>query len=171
MVFGMIRKALGGGGGIDLKLELPEYFVWPDAVIALTVRLRGHKTEPRTVNTIDFSLYEEDLDKTDTTGPAQVSHRWTFEGPLSIAPASEASFDIEMPLPYTEEDDRGTIDLSQVKSQGLGQSVMHGLFRSVDKGPTIFPRYIVTATARVEGAKIGVRDTGKIRYGTRSGQR
>lgn len=60
-LFDAIKKAFDAGG-IKVAMEAPKSFAWSDASIPVTVTLTGHKTEPRTVTALEFTLEEDEDD-------------------------------------------------------------------------------------------------------------
>ena len=100
-IFDGIKKAFDSGG-IKVKLETPNSFTWSDGSIPVTVTLTGHKTEPRTVTDLRFTL-EEVLEESGS-GSSGISNRrgasMTFNRsePIQLQPLQEVSVNVDIPL-------------------------------------------------------------------------
>ena len=104
--FDSIKKAFDTGG-IGVKLDAPKEFRWADGALPVTVTLTGHKTEPRTVASLDFE-FDDDVDRDSremrTAGSQRdrsgstVKLRWSHPGPIELAPTQVVSIDIRVPL-------------------------------------------------------------------------
>lgn len=57
-LFARIKKAFDTGG-IGIDLEAPGRFEWDDPTIPVRVTLTGHKTQPRTIQQLGFSLKDD----------------------------------------------------------------------------------------------------------------
>lgn len=62
--FDKLKEAFDDGG-IDVDVEAPKTFRWSDGSIPLTVSIRGHESEERTVTSIELELREDDRDPHD----------------------------------------------------------------------------------------------------------
>jgi hypothetical protein len=100
--FDSIKKAFDAGG-IKVRLETPNSFKWSDGSIPVTVKLTGHKTEPRTVTNLRFTLAEE---REDSSGETTSISRRNQGASVSVdrsesielQPLQEDTIDFAMPL-------------------------------------------------------------------------
>lgn len=100
-LFDAIKKTFDSGG-LKVKLKAPKTFKFKDGSIPVSVNLTGHKTEPRTVTNLRFTLKAEPKE-----GSSGVSLRDDSDGvtlsvdrdePIELAPLQEVTVDFVMPL-------------------------------------------------------------------------
>lgn len=149
-------------GGIGMKLELPRDFKWSDGEIPLTVVLSGHKTEPRLVNGLRFTISddEESRDSEQHSG-TRVRHVWDREGSIQLGPTEQARLEIIMPLPGEETRD-------EIEQRAFGRAASgfaEKAFLAVAGGvpPASVSRYLVTVEGDVDGANKPKRASKHIR--------
>lgn len=166
--FDSLKKAFDAGG-IGVKLAAPKDFRWQDATLPVTVTLTGHKSEPRTVASLDFR-FEDDTDSgasgTRGSGSARsrsgssVDLRWSHAGPIELLPGQIVSIDIRMPLSKDSASGAsGVLDAALSAIASLGEITMR------------IPWYTLSVHADVVGANLSkgaskrIRNSGGVRFG------
>lgn len=168
-LFGWIKRSMGGGGGVGISMSVPADFTWEDQFLPINITLRGHKSEPRVVQQLNFTLRDnEEPESNDSSGPKEyvVDHPWTQDGPWELAAGQELVFELSMPLPFNEQDlasARGA--LSDAMPEGKMGKLVDGLFGLATQAPKHIRRYHLHVAARVEGAKLAATDGENLRYG------
>lgn len=166
-IFGSIKRAMGGGGGVGLKLEAPKSFTWEDQKLELQVTLSGHKEEVRTIERIEFRLQDkvEDQGKNDSSFNSGqsgniVDYLWEFAEPIELGPKAEQSTSIAMPLPFTS-----SASTPLVAPDAVG-GFLGKMLSSVSTGPPTNVRYYqLSAKAFMEGVKGSANASRTLRYG------
>src|SRR5690606_28188682 len=159
-LFNVVKRALGGGGGVAAKLSAPKSFSWADGSIPLTVSLRGHGSEPRTVSELRFRL--QDDDQGDDRGDV-VDASWVHAEPFELAPGASHSVTLDMPLPFDLEAIEAAIPATDA-STSLTERLLTGLVAGAARPPEHVRHYKVSLNARVNGAKLGATASTSIRY-------
>ena len=102
--FDAIKKNFDAGG-IKVKIDTPKSFKWSDGSIPVTVTLTGHKTEPRTVTNLRFTLEQEHEREEDDKGSFIVSHRSESAAlivnrneTIELQPLEEVTVQMDIPL-------------------------------------------------------------------------
>ena len=166
--FDSLKKAFDAGG-IGVKLAAPNDFRWEDATLPVTVNLSGHKSEPRTVASLDFR-FEDDIDRGASgirgSGGARnrrgssVDLRWSYPGPIELLPGQTVSLDIRMPLSKDAASGAsGVLDAALSAIAGLGELTMS------------IPWYTLSVHASVVGANMSkgtskrIRNSGGVKFG------
>lgn len=165
-LFGSIKRAMGGGGGVGAKLELPKSFTWEDAELAITVTLMGHKEEPRTVESITFRMQDvseqdsSDNNSTQTSNGSRVDYTWDFLEVIQLSPKEEHSFEILMPLPFASEEKTPLMDTESMPG------ILGKVMGAVTMGPpTNIRYYTVHAKVNMTDIKGTANASKQIRYG------
>lgn len=170
-LFGSIKRAFGGGGGVGAKLELPKSFTWEDAQLAITVTLIGHKEESRTVEMISFRM--QDVSEQDdnnsgssvgssssTSSGSRVDYTWDFIEAIQLGPKEERALEILMPLPFANEEKKPLVD-----TEGM-PGFLGKVLGAVTMGPpTDIRYYTVQAKVHMTDVKGTANASKQIRYG------
>lgn len=168
-LFGWIKRGMGGGGGVGIDLSIPVDFTWEDQHLPMKITLQGHKSEPRVVQKLDFTLRDnEETNSKDSSGPTEyvVDHPWVQAGPWELAAGQESIIELSMPLPFNEQDIAAAREqLTDTMPEGKIGKLVGGLFSMAMKAPQNIRRYRVAVSARVEGAKLSANAAQNIRYG------
>ncbi len=156
-------KGVFDRGGIGLKLELPKKFSWGDPTIPATLTFTGHKSEPRHIEHLSFTLMNyvkqsEDNSSNDRSGNVvQMEHE--YPGTIDLAPGQTVTLTIDVPA---------YIDLADVDA-ALGEAGVPKLLRGamtfmgrVSTKPEDVTYYELTAFAHVEGVKNPKRTSRRI---------
>ena len=166
--FDSLKKAFDAGG-IGVKLAAPSDFRWEDGTLPVTVTLRGHKSEPRTVASLDFRL-EDEADRgangTRSSGSARnrrgssADLRWSHAGPIELLPGQTVNLDIRMPLSKEAASGAsGVLDAALSAIASLGELSMS------------IPWYTLSVHASVVGANVSkgtskrIRNSGGVKFG------
>ena len=167
-IFGNIKRAMGGGGGVGVKLEAPKSFTWEDKQLELKVTLLGHKPESRTVERIEFQLQDKPEDQGSGDSSSSVSNQsgnivdylWEFPGPIALGPKAEQTVTVSMPLPFTS-----SVSTPLAVPDAVG-GFLGKMLSSVSTGPpTNVRNYQLTAKAFMEDIKGSANASRTIRYG------
>lgn len=165
-IFGSIKKAMGGGGGVGLKLEAPKSFTWEDQKLELQVTLSGHKEETRSIERIEFQLQDivenQGNDNSSNSGQSGniVDYLWDFNESIELRPKAEHTVTVTMPLPFTS-----SASTPLVESDAVG-GFIGKMLSSVSTGPpTNVRNYQLTARAFMEDVKGSANASRNIRYG------
>lgn len=165
-IFGSIKRAMGGGGGVGVKLEAPKSFTWEDKQLGLVVTLSGHKEETRTIERIDFQLQDkvEDQGNDNSSNSGQsgniVDYLWEFTEPIVLGPKAELSISITMPLPFTS-----SASTPLVAPDAVGGFLGKMLSSASTGPPTNVRNYQLTAKAFMVDVKGSANASRTIRYG------
>lgn len=172
-IFGKIRQAIGGGGGIGIKIELPKDFTWDNDSIPVAITLQGHKSEAREVEELRFRLQDDD----ESSAPRQphesssyragerVDHEWIAQESVSLAAGESHALTIDMPLPYSSGEMDGLVPETDENSS-FGKKLLSNVVNRAMGPPQDIRNYRVTVTAQVEGARMGASAQRKIRFGS-----
>lgn len=165
-LFGSIKRAFGGGGGVGAKLELPKSFTWEDAQLAITVTLTGHKEEPRTVEMISFRMQdvpEQEDNNSNITSQhgARLDYTWDSVEVIQLAPGETRTLEVLMPLPYDTAEKSALVEPEAVGGGFLGK-----ILGAVTTGPpTDIRYYTVQAKVHMTDVKGTANASKQIRYG------
>ena len=135
--FDAVKKAFDSGG-IKVNVLTQESFSWSDESIPLTVVLTGHKSEPRTVTELRFSIREDatDDDSSSSGGPTL---NFTHSEVIEVPPLQQVTVEVAFPL------DAPTVDTADAGWAGK-------LMKAIGSISLKAPWYIVMVSTTVEGA-------------------
>ena len=167
-LFDSIKRAMGGGGGVGVKLAAPKSFTWDDQQLPLVITLQGHKDEARTIVRIEFEL--RDLPDQQTSGansdPADrqsgtiVNYLWDYNAPIDLGPKAEHTVQVSMPLPFTS-----AAATCIIEPDAMG-GMLGKVLGSVKMGPpTSVRNYQLTAKAHLVDIKGTANASQNLRYG------
>ncbi len=177
-------KATFSKGGIKVRLAVPKQFTWGDASIPVTVTLTGHKSEPRTITALGFTVEDEQaelthekvdhqqhgLDNKQVHYGNRVRVVWEREGSINLAPGETITLEVPVALTPGYEFPAAQVVLDeQIPDTTMGR-VLRAAKRmalSFAQGtdPSQISKYLVTVHARVEGAKNVAAHSRPIRQG------
>lgn len=102
--FDAIKNAFNTGG-LKVRMKAPNTFQFKDGSIPVTVKLRGHKTEPRTVTNMRFTFKPEPKEGTKFSQQNSEGFRLSVDRdePIELQPLQEVTIDFVMPLPTGSE--------------------------------------------------------------------
>lgn len=166
-LFGSIKRAFGGGGGVGLKLEVPKSFTWDDQQLTFMVTLLGHKDEPRKIEQIEFRMRdkpEQDNSSDSNSGSSEfgryLDYTWNFNEAIELGPKEERILEVVMPLPFTDSAKTPVVD-SEAVGGFLGK-----VLGAVTTGPPTNVRYYeIAAKAHMTDVKGTANASRQIRYG------
>lgn len=150
-LFDKVKKVFDTGG-ITTELDTPNAFRWEDEILPVSVRLTGHESEPRTVTSIEFRLRdaERDDDNQNARERERDGIRFEYREPVVIQPGQTVALDIDFPLTTSE-------IIDQVGASGQVPGWLATAAKVVDTAQrlsTDSSHYVISATPKVEGAKI-----------------
>lgn len=159
-LFDKIKKAFDAGG-ITTELHTPDAFRWQDETLPVSVRLTGHESEPRTVTSIEIRLRDADRDDTNRSAREREKDgiRFEYRETVVLQPGESATIDIDFPLTTS-----GIIE--QVGAIGHVPGWLATAAKVVDTAQNLSTdssHYVISATPKIEGAKIDRGVTRRIR--------
>lgn len=149
--FDKIKKAFDAGG-IKTELRAPDQFRWQDDTLPVSVMLTGHESEPRTITSIEFRLREADRDDSNRSARNREREgiRFEYREAVVLQPGESVTLSIDFPLTASEVLDR----------VGVAEEVPGWLSTAAEVVDTVqsltldSSRYVISATPKVEGAKM-----------------
>jgi hypothetical protein len=155
-----IKKAFDTGG-ISAELDAPGQFRWSDETLPVRLILKGHESEPRTVNSVLFRLRESDSDDENRTAREREREGISYEynETIELQPGESVTIEIEFPLTVSEILDRAGVAEEIPGWLSTAAKVMD----SAAKLSTDSDSYRISATPNVEGAKIAKGVSRRIR--------
>lgn len=102
-LFDKVKKAFDTGG-IKTELHAPDAFRWQDETLPVSVRLTGHKSEPRTITSTEIRL--RDAERDDGSRSAKERERdgirFEYRETVVLQPGQTIALDIDFPLTASE---------------------------------------------------------------------
>lgn len=146
-----VKKAFDTGG-ITTELHTPDAFRWQDGTLPVSVTLTGHETEPRTITSIEIRLRdaERDDDNHSAREREREGIRFTYEETVVLQPGQSATIQVDFPLTTSQIID-GVGATGQVPGWLATAAKVVDTVQSLD---TESSHYVITATPKVEGAKL-----------------
>lgn len=160
-------------GGIKVKVTLPKDFRWDDGTFPATVILTGHKSEPRTVTSLGFTL-DDVSEQQGSSEPGDRSTEngqrfrisWGRDGAIDLAPQQIVTLEVPVVL-HDESEQAATKAAFDAALQSTKVGKKFGLGSVVSFHPLTNPReirtFVVTVRAPVDGANRTATASRKIR--------
>lgn len=154
--FDKIKKAFDTGG-IKVELEAPKSFDWGDQTIPTRVTIVGHESEPRSIQSLSFTLKDEgdnkmapgmrDKDRPGRPDGRRFSSSYEHLVALELGPGETHTIEVGVPL-----------------SAGAGPGLLDRMSFGADGATLHFGTqwYVLSVSAPVEGATMARADTTRL---------
>ena len=147
-----IKKAFDTGG-VSAEIQAPQQFRWSDGTLPVSLTLKGHESESRTVTSILFRLQEADNDSDKNQSARERQRegiRYEYSEPIVLAAGESITINIDFPLSMGE-----VLDTAEATGEIPGWLATAA--KVIDTGMKLSTKssiYRISATPTIEGAKI-----------------
>ena len=147
-----IKKAFDTGG-VSVDIQAPQQFRWSEGTLPVSLTLKGHESESRTITSILFRLQEADNDSDRNQSARDRKRdgiRYEYTDPIVLAAGESVTIDIDFPLSIGEV-------LDGVGATGEVPGWLATAAKVIDTGMKLSTEssiYRISATPTIEGAKI-----------------